>query len=135
TATWIVCGRTRNGPAGATAARCPRGRGRSTDRPCVSRSVPSTGRAPKQARYGADTWMARYSPANARPRRRWRRWVDFPPALAISAIHSTAGVDQFPMSTPDTTSVPTEHSGLRAWVEEVAELTQPAAIHWCDGSG
>src|SRR2546421_4134206 len=26
------------------------------------------------------------------------------------------------------------HSGLEAWVEEVAELTQPDEIHWCDGS-
>ena len=32
------------------------------------------------------------------------------------------------------TTVPTKHSKLLAWVEEVAELTQPAAIHWCDGS-
>jgi phosphoenolpyruvate carboxykinase (GTP) len=29
----------------------------------------------------------------------------------------------------------TEHDGLRAWVEEVAGLTQPEEIHWCDGSG
>ncbi|MGG5172712.1 phosphoenolpyruvate carboxykinase (GTP) [Pseudarthrobacter sp. J1738] len=29
---------------------------------------------------------------------------------------------------------PTTHSGLLAWVEEVAELTQPDAIHWVDGS-
>ena len=29
---------------------------------------------------------------------------------------------------------PTRHAGLRAWVEEVAALTQPSAIHWCDGS-
>ena len=29
---------------------------------------------------------------------------------------------------------PTEHERLRSWVEEVAELTQPAAIYWCDGS-
>jgi phosphoenolpyruvate carboxykinase (GTP) len=29
---------------------------------------------------------------------------------------------------------PTEHERLRSWVEEVAELAQPAAIHWCDGS-
>ena len=28
----------------------------------------------------------------------------------------------------------TEHPGLRAWVEEVAALTQPDDIHWCDGS-
>src|SRR5436309_7037506 len=26
------------------------------------------------------------------------------------------------------------HAGLQAWVEKVAELTQPDEIHWCDGS-
>jgi phosphoenolpyruvate carboxykinase (GTP) len=29
---------------------------------------------------------------------------------------------------------PTTHSKLLSWVEEVAALTQPADIHWCDGS-
>ena len=28
----------------------------------------------------------------------------------------------------------TEHAGLQAWVEEIAGLTQPDDIHWCDGS-
>jgi phosphoenolpyruvate carboxykinase (GTP) len=28
----------------------------------------------------------------------------------------------------------TDHDGLRAWVEEVAGLTKPDEIHWCDGS-
>ncbi|HWD76422.1 MAG TPA: phosphoenolpyruvate carboxykinase (GTP) [Solirubrobacteraceae bacterium] len=28
----------------------------------------------------------------------------------------------------------TDHAGLQAWVEEVAALTQPDDIHWCDGS-
>ncbi len=28
----------------------------------------------------------------------------------------------------------TQHARLRAWVEEVAALTQPDEIHWCDGS-
>ncbi len=32
------------------------------------------------------------------------------------------------------TDAPTSHPKLQAWVEEVAALTQPAAIHWCDGS-
>ncbi len=29
---------------------------------------------------------------------------------------------------------PTSHEGIRRWVAEVAELTQPDRIHWCTGS-
>ncbi|MCW8915141.1 MAG: phosphoenolpyruvate carboxykinase (GTP) [Magnetovibrio sp.] len=29
---------------------------------------------------------------------------------------------------------PTAHAKLTAWIEEIAALTKPAAIHWCDGS-
>ena len=32
------------------------------------------------------------------------------------------------------TAVPTNHKELLSWVEEVASLTQPDAVHWCDGS-
>jgi phosphoenolpyruvate carboxykinase (GTP) len=35
---------------------------------------------------------------------------------------------------PQSTPAQTNHAKLRAWVEEVASLTQPEAIHWCDGS-
>jgi len=31
-------------------------------------------------------------------------------------------------------TVPTKHARLTAWVEEIAALTQPDEIHWCDGS-
>jgi phosphoenolpyruvate carboxykinase (GTP) len=31
-------------------------------------------------------------------------------------------------------TVPTKHAKLTAWVEEIATLTQPDEIHWCDGS-
>ena len=32
------------------------------------------------------------------------------------------------------TTAPTKNEKLLAWVEEVAALTQPESIHWCDGS-
>jgi phosphoenolpyruvate carboxykinase (GTP) len=32
------------------------------------------------------------------------------------------------------TTVPTKHAKLLSWVEEIAELTQPDAVHCCDGS-
>jgi phosphoenolpyruvate carboxykinase (GTP) len=31
-------------------------------------------------------------------------------------------------------STSTKHAKLLSWVEEIAELTQPDSIHWCDGS-
>lgn len=35
---------------------------------------------------------------------------------------------------PATNPAPTTHRALLTWVAEVADLTQPDAIHWCDGS-
>ncbi|MEO6366207.1 MAG: phosphoenolpyruvate carboxykinase, partial [Luteimonas sp.] len=35
---------------------------------------------------------------------------------------------------PKNTSAPTSLEALNDWVVEVARLTQPARIHWCDGS-
>ena len=30
--------------------------------------------------------------------------------------------------------MPTRNQSLAKWVEEVAAVTQPDAVHWCDGS-
>jgi GTP-dependent phosphoenolpyruvate carboxykinase len=35
---------------------------------------------------------------------------------------------------PGLDTAPTRHARLVAWVQEIAELTQPDRIHWCDGS-
>ncbi|MGH2872687.1 MAG: phosphoenolpyruvate carboxykinase (GTP), partial [Solirubrobacteraceae bacterium] len=37
-------------------------------------------------------------------------------------------------NTASTRQATTNHQSLRAWVDEIATLTQPDAIHWCDGS-
>ncbi len=44
----------------------------------------------------------------------------------------SAGVSQSP--TIEVTGRVPQHDGLLKWVEEVAALTQPSAIHYCDGS-
>ena len=46
----------------------------------------------------------------------------------------TQGVPDNMANTAPKHQATTEHPGLRAWVEEVAALTQPDDIHWCDGS-
>ena len=38
------------------------------------------------------------------------------------------------MTTETTEKRPTTHEGILAWVNEVAELTQPDRVHWCTGS-
>ncbi len=35
---------------------------------------------------------------------------------------------------PGLDNAPTKHGKLLAWVREVAALTQPAKVYWCDGS-
>ena len=39
-----------------------------------------------------------------------------------------------PSDLPGLEPAPTKHQKLLAWVKEIAALTQPARVHWCDGS-
>jgi phosphoenolpyruvate carboxykinase (GTP) len=43
-------------------------------------------------------------------------------------------VSQISASIPGLHPAPTKHAKLMAWVEEIAALTQPDQVHWCDGS-
>ena len=38
------------------------------------------------------------------------------------------------MTESRTPNPPTRHARLLAWIDEIAALTEPAAIEWCDGS-
>lgn len=35
---------------------------------------------------------------------------------------------------PSMDGAPTAHGGLKAWIQDIAKLAKPVAIHWCDGS-
>src|SRR6478609_5478526 len=39
-----------------------------------------------------------------------------------------------PDTVSETAAAPTKNAKLLAWVEEMAALTRPDSIHWCDGS-
>ena len=39
-----------------------------------------------------------------------------------------------PIANTATAEAPTTNARLRGWVEEVAQLTKPDQVHWCDGS-
>jgi phosphoenolpyruvate carboxykinase (GTP) len=55
--------------------------------------------------------------------------VFLPEATTAMRERETAG-----MTAISETSAPTTHQGILAWVNEIAELTQPDNIHWCTGS-
>jgi phosphoenolpyruvate carboxykinase (GTP) len=61
----------------------------------------------------------------------------YPSALIGDADERNQGADLHLTDTTATANeaeAPTKHERLVSWVREVAELTQPDAIHWCDGS-
>src|SRR5258705_8832074 len=76
--------------------------------------------------HGVSRLPPRACPAGGRYRGALRTGPRHGPRDSVSEKESNAAVKQ--------TTVPTKHVKLLAWVEELAALTQPESIHWCDGS-
>ena len=55
-------------------------------------------------------------------------------SLGVCRLETEKGVDRSLNETTAAATAATKNQKLISWVEEFAELTQPDAIHWCDGS-
>ncbi|MBJ7519583.1 MAG: phosphoenolpyruvate carboxykinase (GTP) [Solirubrobacteraceae bacterium] len=55
-------------------------------------------------------------------------------ALAAGSEPTPASDTRGFRSVTQTTAAPTQNQKLLAWVEEIAALTKPEAVYWCDGS-
>ena len=103
---------------GARPAQAPRAEALAARaRPSAARRL--SRRARLTARVGAFPFAGRSQAPGARARRR---------------APSTTATEE-PLDAMNTTApAPTKNERLLAWVEEIAALTEPDEIHWCDGS-
>src|SRR6185312_15353946 len=62
------------------------------------------------------------------------RHIGFPRTTRNSLDRSFDHSQELTPEVASDITVPTKHERLLAWVEEVAGLTMPDTIHWCDGT-
>src|SRR3978361_1567078 len=62
------------------------------------------------------------------------RGYDCPLTRATMAPLRRSALDPEEFRPVSTTAPPTTNQKLVEWVDEIAQLTQPDDIHWCDGS-